>query len=323
MKKLLQMLSRAHPILIVAAGTIAASLAFIVAFGVHLYIPNGHSTLFATEHYVAPLFASFAIAYGARCGWSLNGASITAMLKEVGKAIFIVLGYTVIVFLHFNFKLWAHLVNPVRWDEAYQRLDDALPLLILTIRFFHAPWDELTERWPHAYHDVFVGMFLLSLAIHAVRAKSGTVLTELATAIALVLTIGGMSYAVAPALGPFVFSAGFNPTATDIQLHMLAFQTRFITSGGTAFDGAEFVSALGAMPSLHTAHAFIFLYYAWKDVRWMGYLYIPAFIFIVTEAIAAKWHYFIDLPIGLAIALLSIRLAAVLTRRHVEYQSRP
>ena len=310
MKRSIAVLTRAHPIHVVCAGTITAALLLMLLFGVRLYFPNGHSTLFATEHYVLPLAMALAVACVAKFGWSMRSA-----LRELSHAAGLVASYTIIIFVHFNLKLWSQLINPVQWDDVYQASDKLLQPLILAIGFAHTPWNWLIERWPHAYHDVFIAMFLLALTLHALR-SGGTVLTELATAISLVLSIGGVSYAIAPAQGPFIYAPGGNPTASEIQSRMLEFQSSFVASGGSAFDGADFVSALGAMPSLHTAHAFVFFFYAWRHIRWLGITFFPAFAFIATEAITAKWHYVVDLPFGFAIALVSIWLASRMTRRH-------
>lgn len=66
---------------------------------------------------------------------------------------------------------------------------------------------------------------------------------------------------------------------------------------------------LAAMPSLHVAHAWVLLYYAWKHLRALGWLYLPCFLFLSSEAVVSRWHYLIDLVPGLIIAWISIRLA--------------
>ena len=60
---------------------------------------------------------------------------------------------------------------------------------------------------------------------------------------------------------------------------------------------------LGAMPSLHSASTFLFTAYMWKYDRRLFVLYLPILILILIMAIGTRWHYAIDLPAGIALAL--------------------
>jgi hypothetical protein len=76
-----------------------------------------------------------------------------------------------------------------------------------------------------------------------------------------------------------------------------------------ANGGASFVAGLAAMPSLHAAGAFLFFVFAWKHGRPLVPLYGAALFFILVTSIATRWHYIIDLPIGIALAYGCVRLA--------------
>ena len=303
--------AKIHPLELVALASLIACCFLSIGAGLSFYWPDGHSSAFATEHYVIPLLAALGLA-----AWSRTRGA--ASLRSAGSiwwgCLRPTMAFTIVVFLHFNLKLWAQLVNPRRWDEAFLRSDAALEPLARAITWLHEPWLVLTEIWPLAYHDIFVLMFMSSLALHSVQKDQHLVLTQLVTCIALVLVIGGFSYALVPAWGPFVYGDGSNPSATAIQAHMSEFQGRFVESGGQDYQGSNFIMAVAAMPSLHTAHAYVLWLYAWRHIRWLGILYLPIYIFIITEAIVAKWHYMIDIAFGLLIALLSIRLARLLCR---------
>lgn len=302
--------SRVLPIEIVSTAAILISVVLHQSFNVSYYQPSLDSASFALWHYVAPLIAASI----------LIALTSAPMQKESRNHRYIgfvrqVLAMSVVVYLHFCFKLWAQLINTSNFDDTYQVWDAAIsPLLELTA-IIHTPFLALTERWPLAYHDLFVGMFCASLALHAVQPKSQQVTARMITSIALVLVIGGLSYSVAPAIGPFIYATGTNATSTDIQRQMLEFHTTFIASNGITFQPAYFVSALAAMPSLHIAHTLVLFWYAQKNIRWLAICYIPVVIFITTEAVMAKWHYYVDLPIGLLVAVAAIYISELLSNQ--------
>ena len=43
--------------------------------------------------------------------------------------------------------------------------------------------------------------------------------------------------------------------------------------------------------------------------------YVPLFVFILITAIANRWHYLVDLPVGIGLAFFSIHLADRLHRK--------
>lgn len=305
-------LQQVHPIHWVALGAAISAFVANALYPISLYYPNGHSSLFATTHYVVPLLVALfvALAVGAKSRTSHQWGDL------VGNALALTLSFSLIVFLHFNFKLWAPLINPTLWDEFYRLTDQHAETVIEAIALIHGMVAPLPMYWPGAYHDLFIGMFLTSLVLHASHAKTTDTLTELATAIALVLVIGGMAYSLAPAWGPFIYGPGTNPLATEIQRHMLDLELAFVSSGGQAYEGGSFVAGLAAMPSLHTAHAYLFLHYAWRHVRWLGYVYLPVFIFILTEAVMARWHYLLDIPAGMLVAFVSLLLSRQLVTQY-------
>lgn len=280
-----------------------AALVLVSGFDLVFYFPDTHSSAFALEHYLAGIFLSAVLL--AFLHWRANKALPGAELLRLGRQM---LALALIVYLHFNFKLWAQLVNPSRFDDLYLAIDQALPWLMQLIGFLNLGFTPLKTVLPDAYHDVFVAMFLATFlclaATHRSRAFEQSLL-----AIAWVLILGGLAYLPAPALGPFLYDADLGSHASFIQQDMLGFMRRFTTSNGQDYERGNFIMPLAAMPSLHIAHAFVLLYYAWKNLRWLGYAYLPLFLFLLTEAITSHWHYLIDLPAGLLIALLGIKVA--------------
>lgn len=285
----------------VFAGLVA--LLLCNAFGLSLYLPDTHSSAFALEHYLTAIaLATLLLAFlHWRQDRALPGTQLLLLLREM-------FAMTLIVFLHFNFKLWAQLANPNRYDTLYATIDQALSPLVLGIDFLNLGFAPLKAILPNAYHDVFIAMFLVTfLCLAAVRRISA--FRQCLLAVAWVLVLGGLAYFPAPALGPFVFTLDIDSHAGRIQQDMLGFMQTFLASGGRDYAGGNFIMPLAAMPSLHIAHAFVLLYYAWRNLRWLGYAYLPLFFFLFSEAIASGWHYLIDLPAGLLLALLCINLA--------------
>lgn len=287
------------------AAAACCAAVFVLFFNLPIYLPDGGSSSFAINHYVTG--AALAIAIGLAAPF-LHGSS-PDFRNDTIRGIRNLLAFIVIVFLHFNFKLWAQLANPNLYDEAYQAIDNALSPLINWIFFLNSAFAGFKEHVPHAYHDVFVYMFFATYIVFALGKESRKHNEELTVCLSLILILGGISYSIAPAWGPFIYGLGSSDAGTEIQRQMAAFQESFNQSGGAVYAGNQFVAALGAMPSLHSAHALALWCYARRHVPWLGYLQLPCLIFIFSEAIAAKWHYLIDLIFGAAITLICMLIA--------------
>jgi hypothetical protein len=53
------------------------------------------------------------------------------------------------------------------------------------------------------------------------------------------------------------------------------------------------------MPSLHMSHAFVFLYFSFKYVKWLIPFVILSLMWFFMDSMALGWHYLIDIPFGL------------------------
>ena len=175
----------------------------------------------------------------------------------------------VIVYVHFNLKLWAQLINPVLFDDVYMAADERLRSLVHFASALAAGYRDRLTHFPHAYHEVFVAMFVVSFTVHGMQSDRRG-FDRLLLAVSLVLIVGGLGYAIAPAWGPFVYEAGDNPERPPSQTTMASFQQSLRASHGGNYDSSYFVAALAAMPSLHLAHAVVFLYFALRYIRWLG-----------------------------------------------------
>ncbi len=295
------------PLEMIALAFLGIALLISTIFSVRFYFPNGRSAVFALGHYALGFVAASALVL--LFSWMKSQGSISSR-PNLGIIVRTSIALATVVFLHCNCKLWAQLVNPRLFDDWYKGSDLMIAPIRDAILFINRGFAPLKAWRPGAYHDGFFLMFLVTFFVFGLHPVARQQLGKLASAIALVLAIGGLSYMIAPAWGPFVYSS----SPQVIQKTMGAFQAAFIGSHGLSYNGGDFISALAAMPSLHAAHAFVLWYYACRYVRWLGYLYIPLLIFICTEAVASEWHYSIDLLCGLPITYGSILLAERLHR---------
>ncbi len=60
------------------------------------------------------------------------------------------------------------------------------------------------------------------------------------------------------------------------------------------------------LPSAHVAWGVFLVYYAWRVSRWWGLLAMPVALLSTVGTVLLAQHYFVDVPAGIAVALLSI-----------------
>lgn len=208
-----------------------------------------------------------------------------------------------VVFIHFNFKAWTPLVNPVSYDAYYLQIDNYLWPIKQGFTII-ADYISLKGRIDLSsfYNQMFVLMFFLSFTFHLIYDELNN-FRKVVIGVCLILLVGGVSYWVCPAVGPFIFSTN-DTTFTPIQHGMYSYylvvcQQHIIPSG-------YFTAAPAAMPSLHIAHSFFLMIMALRTIRPLGYFYTAVFLGILFISVASQWHYIIDIPFGLIISIGSI-----------------
>lgn len=231
-------------------------------------------------------------------------AAVRLAFEQAGCAVCL----CAVMLLQFHIKLWAPLINPQSYDHFYEAIDRTC--------FF---WLNPLFAWrgqlhndvvDHLYFNLFMVMFVLSFIVHYLR--GGGEFRRVFLASILVQAFGGISYLVAPALGPFIYHDGVNAHVTSVQMHLLSIHQDLVAGGTTwlrEHTSENLAAGLAAMPSLHVASSFVFLYYAQRYCTWLACVYWPIFVWIVFEAMASRWHYGIDLLIGLALSCGCILLA--------------
>ncbi len=269
--------------------------------GVSIELPSGDRAPFIDLHYIFPLI----------------GVTIWGLFVLIGQRSrmawnFLVAlpCYAIVLICHFNLKLWWPLINPVRWDQQFWSIDQMFRPVIagaFTAREAMTPVFGLGQN---AYMISFIMMFYTSFSVHALQGPYQ--FRRLFLSALFFQGIGGFCYLVMPALGPFIYERGLILIHSEAQHGMLGTFNQ-ITAGGSAWvranGSANLTAGLGAMPSLHVGGSFLFLYFAWRNAKILVPVYTLFFTFILVSAVATRWHYLIDLPFGLLLALVSIRLA--------------
>jgi len=297
------------------AALVALVLALSAWLGFRVNLPAGDRAAFVGIHYLYPL-AGLAI-------WGAIAA--IGQRRVIGRTMFIGLPcYAIVLVCHFNLKLWLPHINPVLWDDLYWRTDTLLRPLV---DFCFAARQALAVIVPlhsNFYMGAFIAMFYGSFCLHALRDQHQ--FRTLFLAALFFQGLGALAYMIMPAIGPFLYEPGIEPQQSSAQLSMLGAREANLAGGAgwIAANGAAHITVgLAAMPSLHTGGSFLFLLFAWRYARVLVAPYSVLFGFIAIDAVASRWHYFIDLPAGIALALVCAWAAERLNPRSTAESEAP
>ena len=284
--------------IVLASAFVLLGFLLSVSFGLPISLPASKSLAFTGLGNLVPILVVAA------------GLLITLLTQRAGRTLYfatVLIAYGAILIMHFNIKLWVHVINPSLWDAEFWRIDEMFrPVVAGTIRF-HNGLAVLIGPIDWLYLFAFLAMFVCSIIVHSSR--SFPVFRKMILTAMLVHILGGLSYLIAPALGPFLYEPGVNALETQRQIFMLAAHDAAVPGGISWFrtQGSEFLATgLAAMPSLHVASSAVFVYYAWKHERFLTWFYLPLFGFIMIEAVATRWHYLVDIVAGLGLTALAI-----------------
>jgi hypothetical protein len=291
------------------AMMLMAMILLSISFGLPISLPMGEAAIAFGTQAVLPL-----LAIGVWAAWAAHEGREVVLLRPI----LAVACYAIVMIVHFNMKLWVPLVRPVTFDTLFWRIDQlGYPLVRLCMRI-----DESLAPIISNDSGFYVGslpaLFYISLAYHA--AKTPQIIRQFFLSALILQGLGAISYYPFPALGPFIFENGTNPVLTGAQHNMLVAHQMAVMTGPSWLVGhgeATLFAGLGAMPSLHAASAYLFLWFAWRHGRILLPTYIPLFVYILVTAVASRWHYLIDIPVGILLAHVSIRLAFHLADRPV------
>jgi hypothetical protein len=284
--------------LAIAAAFVAAMLAISLATGLPVQMPNSQSAMAIGMHYLYP-FVAVALFFSL--------ASLFGTKRHLAVVVVALLAYAIVLWAHFNVKLWSHYLNPNSFDAFYWMTDQWIRPVI---DFCMDATDWLVSLHPYMerfYVLSFVLLFVISFTVHAINCPRQ--FREVFIAALLLQGLGGFAYSLFPAVGPFIYETGPVDHITRSQLGMYAAYEQLLVQGIPwlkEYGQLYFVAALGAMPSLHSASTYLFTYFIWKYDRKLLIVYAPVLVLILVMAIGTRWHYAIDLPVGIALAQFCI-----------------
>jgi len=156
-------------------------------------------------------------------------------------------------------------------------------------------------------------MFIISfVAFHLARGK--TEVKALLEATILTSMIGSVGYVVMPAIGPLINHVELYPENYNLWKQVM--------SSGVAPRGYFFM-ALAAMPSLHVAHAVTFTYISKKYFSKLLWFMLPMTVWIFIDAVYLRWHYVLDLVVGIFVSILAIMISEKLNVNKKAGKSEP
>lgn len=300
-------LPRILPEILIAGASLLVMLLLSVALDLPLIVPSGERASFVGIHYIYPLI-----------GIAILGlVTFFVGRRDVAIRFMIALPcYVAILFAHFNIKLWIPHINHLNFDNNYWWVEKNLAFLVKAFMFIGKEAFFFIPYKANFYMISFIVMFYISFCYHAI--KTPEIFGRVITGVLLLQAFGTLAYLVAPAIGPFIYEAGLNPIITGGQASMLDFYQDSIANGPqwlAVHGGPNFTAGLAAMPSLHSASAFLFFLFAFHHGRILLPLYSFILFYIIIMAVASRWHYLVDLPAGMLIAWISYKLADYLERK--------
>lgn len=290
----------------ISAIMVVTMFALSIIFKMPIIYPSGERASYVGIHYLYPL-----IGIGI---WGIF--AFIGQRRALARTFLIALPcYVVVLFAHFNIKLWIPHINPILYDSLYWELDQKFRPLVDVCIYIRKYISVIIPYDANLYMVGYIAMFYASFCYHAFRTPDK--FSELVIGALLVQFIGTIGYLIAPAIGPFIYEEGVNPMVTGGQNSMLEFYRHSVAGGSDWLvlnGGRSFTVGLAAMPSLHSAAAFLFLAFAWKYGRILVPLYAFLTLFIFVTAVATRWHYLIDIPFGVLVAWVSLKGAERLSR---------
>jgi len=294
---------------LVTLGFALAALVLAAKAGTVFALPNGRIFTIIGVHSWMPVILALIITIGFQLRRGLLTKRELWRRLVVDSALILLLSLT--FYLHFHIKSWVPLLNPATYDDGYWQIDQTLAPLTQASLMLR----DVLQRIPYfdqfyqlGYIVVLVGSFML------IAYESRRLFYRFTLAFILTVSLGGLSYLLAPALGPFLYQAGVNAEASDAQQGLLEWHEA-LRSQPLAWVNEHmadyFGASLAAMPSLHVAYCFLLTYAIWQLYRitLIRVVYALFFVLVICESVWSKWHYWIDAPAGIALALLSLWLA--------------
>ena len=197
--------------------------------------------------------------------------------------------------IYTNMHDMVHLVNPndvdlylMAWDKYLLGFQPAIYL-----EQFITP--SLTDFMYSSYSAFLIYILIFSMYLYIKKEKSA--FRETLVSVILTFYIGYIGYVFFPAVGPkFTMSHMFETSLTGTEItDRLSFLMNYEISEYTRRD---------CFPSLHNGIIFLILLFAFKQSRTYALLFLPFAISLFISTLYLRYHYFIDMVAGFALALI-------------------
>ena len=286
-------MTRNETLLLFELGVLSCGiLLLLVSFtALPIHFPNADTARFILNHYIG------SVSLGAILVCLLTAFRVSC--EQLFDLAILFISISLICFAHFNFKLLAMLINQANFDFFYWQIDQWLIAHIGIGEKLYAQLGLFECAEMGWYQDIFVATFYISFLL---AVKDGW-LFECSIGVSIILIVGGAFYALFPAWGPFIFEQQLASYST--QRVMQVFYRDFILTRGEAYDPGKFIAAVAAMPSLHVAHSTFLGLMVWKrSIAWR-WLFVVLCGYLAWSAIVLKWHYSLDIIVGVVLSALT------------------
>ncbi len=294
---------------LVLASFVAFAVGIAGSIGAAFVIPRGTSPVMGTEA-TAPFVVTLVVYAGVHVSRALRTGARAfepSALRRIATDLVLLGMFAVVLYVHFHLKMWVPLVNDRSFDASFFAIDEALRPVVEGMRVARRATASLLPRADVWYDLAFFSMFSLAFWSHSLGPRRW--LFHNMFGITIVEVLGPLLYLAAPACGPFLFEAGDNARATLAQQEMYGRYSALQEGGLVWMDAngpAYFTAPVAAMPSLHLAATFVLAYYAVRARLWIAPFAVLGVTWIALEAVASRWHYLVDLPAGLFVAVVAI-----------------
>ena len=204
------------------------------------------------------------------------------------------------IYLDLNLKWWAHVLHTGNYDAVLQYTDQNIFSWLISICNYIAAALPKVGKDGDLYADLFLVMFCSSSIIGSFYGRKG--LGLVICTISMVLFVGGFLYCLLPAYGPFIF--GISPQNHYHVVQGMMFDTTqiFKTTHDHNLIAERFDFVLGAMPSLHVAHALAVFQAIYLLNRKFSWIFLGIALYLAVYAVVSQFHYVLDIVVGVLLA---------------------
>tara|TARA_B100000575_G_C23098182_1_gene633488 strand:- start:566 stop:1507 length:942 start_codon:yes stop_codon:yes gene_type:complete len=197
--------------------------------------------------------------------------------------------------IYTNMHDMVHLVNPNDVDLSLMALDKYLLGFQPAIYLEQFITPGLTDFMYSSYSAFLIYILIFSMYLYI--KKENAAFRETLVSVILTFYIGYIGYVFFPAVGPkFTLSHLFETSLSGTQItDRLSFLMNYKISEYTRRD---------CFPSLHNGIIFLILLFAFKHSKTYALLFLPFAISLFISTLYLRYHYFIDMIAGFALALI-------------------